>query len=433
MKDRVSSKVLDNGAIRYGVYDESGTLEKYQYLKLEDEPVEEGSALNKANLLPDSVCERFALSSDAEIKDAFNAVFLPRLTVDIGVLEELTLTVTKDDYTITASSNGEQYIVFELPSYGVWTISDGTVNVDYTIDSVSSSTYIWTGSGALDNTSWSVISALSKKGVAENYFAVGDCKKVELNGTVGTLELSNEELYVYILGFNHNSVYEGTGIHFSGFKTAAVDGVDVCLVDGYYGVSGTAATTGKKYFNLNHWSNSIDGGWAGLDARYDILGSTDVAPSGYGSSPTSSRVGYNATIECAKNPVENTLMAALPSDLRSVMQPIVKYSNNVGLSNVQSSVSATVDYLPLPAEFEIFGERKNANIYEQNYQKQYDYFALGNSRIRYKHTGAETSAVWGTRSVYASGTSTVCAVSTGGNNYSNFASSPKGLSPIFKV
>jgi hypothetical protein len=74
MKDRVSSKILDNGAIRYGVYDENGNLEKYQYLKLEDEPVEEGSALNKANLLPDSVCNYIGIDTDSEPADALKAI-----------------------------------------------------------------------------------------------------------------------------------------------------------------------------------------------------------------------------------------------------------------------------------------------------------------------------------------------------------------------
>jgi len=45
--DRVASNVLSNGAIRYGVYDNSGNLLRYEYIKREDEPVEEGTNVNK--------------------------------------------------------------------------------------------------------------------------------------------------------------------------------------------------------------------------------------------------------------------------------------------------------------------------------------------------------------------------------------------------
>jgi hypothetical protein len=438
MKDRVPSKVLDNGAIRYGVYDESGTLEKYQYLKLEDEPIEEGSALNKANLLPDSVCERFALSSDAEIKDAFNAVLLPRLTVDIGVLEELTLTASKDDYTMTASNNG-QYVVFDFPSYGKWTISDGTTSDVIDVQSVTNIEYYWTSPYALNSASWSIISELSKQGTAANYFAVGDCKKVEVNGTVGTLELSNEELYVFILGFNHNSAYEGTGIHFNGFKTKLTDGVQVCLVDSGYS---TGYVDGTKHFNMNHWgptslaypNNTNYGGWGGCDLRYDILGSTDTAPSGYGSIPTTSRTGYNASSTCATKPVANTLMAALPSDLRAVMKPMTKYTDNVGnKSNVASGVSATVDYLVPLAEFEVFGKATRANTYEQNYQKQYDYYAAGNSSIFYRHSNVEKASTCFTRSPYYDSDQYFCLISSSGKTAISYSGYSYGLCPVFKV
>lgn len=47
IKDRVPTRVLDNGAIRYGVYDENGNLIRYEYMKREDEPVEEGTSINR--------------------------------------------------------------------------------------------------------------------------------------------------------------------------------------------------------------------------------------------------------------------------------------------------------------------------------------------------------------------------------------------------
>ena len=47
VKDRIPTNVLSNEAVRYGVYDEEGKLLRYEYMKREDEPVEEGSAINK--------------------------------------------------------------------------------------------------------------------------------------------------------------------------------------------------------------------------------------------------------------------------------------------------------------------------------------------------------------------------------------------------
>lgn len=53
MKDRQPTQVLANGAIRYGIYGADGTLDRYEYMKREDEPTVEGTPLNKANLLSD--------------------------------------------------------------------------------------------------------------------------------------------------------------------------------------------------------------------------------------------------------------------------------------------------------------------------------------------------------------------------------------------
>lgn len=74
MRDRESTKILSNGAIRYGIYDENGTLLRYEYIKLEDEATVEGSIYNRANVLPDDVCEKLNISNLSEPKDAFLAM-----------------------------------------------------------------------------------------------------------------------------------------------------------------------------------------------------------------------------------------------------------------------------------------------------------------------------------------------------------------------
>lgn len=79
MKDHIPTKILANGALRYGVYDDAGTLLRHEYIKPEDEPTEEGDPLCKATLLPDDVVSAVeaalgaSLGSNPQIKDALNA------------------------------------------------------------------------------------------------------------------------------------------------------------------------------------------------------------------------------------------------------------------------------------------------------------------------------------------------------------------------
>ena len=51
MKDRQPTKVLSNGAIRYGIYREDGTLDNNEYMKREHATTIEGTPINKENTL----------------------------------------------------------------------------------------------------------------------------------------------------------------------------------------------------------------------------------------------------------------------------------------------------------------------------------------------------------------------------------------------
>ena len=296
---------------------------------------------------------------------------------------------------------------------------------------ISVSTTIF--SSVLNDNSWDEIRYASDNDLGASIWSVGATKSVALNGTVGTLEL-NTTLWAFILGFNHNAALEGNNrIHFGTFKTAQSSGADVGLVDSGYG---SGYTDGSKRFNMNHWGNYNYGGWRGCDARYDILGSTDVPPQNYGAAKTSGNVGYDASATCATKPVANTLMAALPSELRAVMKPITKYSDNVGggSGNVEGNISASVDYLPLLAEFEIYGVRAYANSYEQNKQVQYTYYANGNSKAKFRHNQPTTSAFAFARSPYYIVSSYFCGVGSSGGSASYFlAYTSRALAPAFAV
>ena len=258
-------------------------------------------------------------------------------------------------------------------------------------------------SSVLNENDWSVIKSVADASQGANYWAVGDRKAVTVNGTVGTQAI-NGTYYVYILGFNHNSSREGTGITFGTFKTALSGGTDICLVDSHYN---DYSTGGQKWFNMNHSSNTNSGGWKGCDLRYDVLGSTNSN-------------NNDAGTTTATSPVSGTLMAALPSDLRAVMKPMTIYTDNTGGgSNTASYVTASVDYLPLLAEFEIFGTRSYANSAEQNYQQQYQYYKNGNSKVKYRHSSTSSTALWWERSPYYNSSSYFCIVYTNGAANSN--------------
>ena len=265
----------------------------------------------------------------------------------------------------------------------------------------------------LNDNSWAAIHSVS--GTGASHWAIGDRKAVTVNGTVGT-QAVNGTYYAYIIGFNHNSSKEGNGITFGTFKTALSGGTDICLVDGNYN---SYSTNGTKYFNMNHSSNTNAGGWKGCDLRYDVLGSTNTNDG-------------DATATTATNPVANTLMAALPSDLRAVMQPMTIYTDNTGGGSDNASyVTKTTDYLPLLAEYEIFGTRTYANSAEKNYQAQYAYYSAGNSKVKYRHSATSSTAWWWERSPRYGSSDFFCLVSTYGDATLTTARYSNGVAPDF--
>ena len=258
-------------------------------------------------------------------------------------------------------------------------------------------------SNTLNSNSWATIKAVSDAGQGDNYWDVGDTKSITINGQVGNTNFSNLSINVYIIGFNHNSAREGSNrIH---FKIGKIGGTQVGLCDSQYGSN--TSTSGA--FTMNT-SNTNSGGWNNSHMRKTVLGSD--------ASPTSPRA--------------NTLLAALPADLRAVMKPITKYSDNTGGgNNTASYVTSTTDYLPLLAEFEIHGARTYANSAEQNYQQQYAYYQAGNSKVHYKHNATGTAADAWCRSVNATNTNIFCRVGTNGNPSYDYANDSWAVAPGF--
>ena len=258
-------------------------------------------------------------------------------------------------------------------------------------------------SNTLNSNSWATIKAVSDAGQGDNYWDVGDTKAITINGNVGNTNFSNLSINVYIIGFNHNSAREGNNrIH---FKIGKIGGTQVALVDSQYG----SGVSSSGYFSMNT-SNTNTGGWANSYHRRTLLGNTGT--------PTS--------------PPSNSLLAAMPADLRAVMKAVTKYSDNTGGgNNTASYVTSTTDYLFELAEFEYHGARTYANSAEQNYQQQYAYYQAGNSKIHYKHNATGTAASVWCRSVYAGGTYGFCLVDANGSANSTGANFSWGVAPGF--
>ena len=257
--------------------------------------------------------------------------------------------------------------------------SDKTINVTVSLPDTS-----------LANNTPDIIAAAAKSGQAANYWSVGDKVGIAVNGSFGGMSYNNT-VYAFILGFNHNSSVEGgNSIHFQFGKTAA--GVDIAFVNSYGSTS-----TG---FCMNT-SNTNSGGWNNSYMRKTIC---------------------------------PAFLAALLTAWQNIIAACTKYSDNTGGgSNTASYVTATSDKIWLLSEMEVQGTRSYANSAEANYQKQYDYYRNGNSKVKYQHTATTSACSWWLRSVYAGNTNYFCRVSADGSANVSNASYSRGFAPGFKV
>ena len=288
---------------------------------------------------------------------------------------------------------------------GALAAGNTTITFSYTEGGVTKTTTqaitVTTINTTLNSNSWATIKAVSDAGKGDNYWDVGDTKTITINGTVQGFTFSNLSIAVFILGFNHNSSREGSNrIH---FQIGKISNKLVGLCDSNYG----------NYVSSGFCMNTEQtnrGGWSDSHMRKTVLGNSG-APS---------------------SPPANSLLAALPADLRAVMKSVSKYSdNNGGGDDTASYVTATTDWLFLLAEFEYHGKRSYANSAEQNYQKQYDYYKAGNSKVHYRHdsTGSAVNA-W-TRSAYSGNGGFFCLVYTDGSPSGDGADYSRALAPGF--
>ncbi len=67
MHNRQGTNDLSNGAVRYGVYNAEGTLLRYEWIKLEDEPLAIETPLVAANMLTNTTADKIWKAGDAPV------------------------------------------------------------------------------------------------------------------------------------------------------------------------------------------------------------------------------------------------------------------------------------------------------------------------------------------------------------------------------
>lgn len=327
-----------------------------------------------------------------------------------------TITITREGTgAISASSNDTQVATTSVSGNVVTVTGVKSGNCVITInvaadtnhtapESQTVNVHVRLISNTLNENTWADIKSVSDAGTGATYWNVGDYKNIQIHGAVQGMSL-NGTMRAFILGFNHNSGKEGSNrIHFQIGKTTS--GTDIAFCDSNYPNTGSS-----QGFRMN-LSNTNSGGWNGSYGRNTLLGNSGT--------PT--------------EPPANSFMAALSLDLRAVMKPVTKYTDNTGGgSNSSGAVTATTDYLFFLAEFEVQGARSYANKYEQNYQAQYDYYKAGNSKVKYRHDATGTAVYHWCRSAACSGSNIFCFVSTDGTAADSYASFSIGLAPGFCV
>ena len=346
------------------------------------------------------------------------------------------VTVSGNVITVTGAANGSATITVKVAAGKNHTApADKTCTVTVQFPSA-----------VLNANDWATIRAVSDAGEGENYWDVGDTKQITIDGTVGSYTFSHLLVDAFIIGFNHNSAKEGTNrIHFQIGKRS---GKDICLCDSNYGQ--VTSSTSSNYFqmmNVSKVGGVILGDAPLSDGGITTLPEVGVGGGGINPLPETTyvtnkggwkdsymRKGILGSSGTPTSPAANSLMAALPSDLRAVMKSVTKYSDNAGEgTNAASNVTATTDYLFLPSGLEINGILLYANSAERNYQKQYDYYTAGNSEVKRNHDSTDVAVNYWSRSVVATSDANFCAIDYRGITIPAAANTSLGIAPIFVV
>ena len=318
-----------------------------------------------------------------------------------------TLYNEENNYTMVAPNTDGSYI-FKVPYQGLWKItvelvatsaSTGQSFTKTRYDMVNVTTLnqqisrtVKVISSVLNECTWDEIQYIADNNLGPDYWSIGDCKEIVLNGPWTHTRYFSQEVYqAFIIGFNHNSTVEGNGITFEIGKVDSASN-DICLfermgVASGYPESGYLGEEPPRYYATNIWmceNNDVPVGWSNSLMRTTFLGGINKLPYDQTTNPTGYKPG--------------SIMSLLSDDLRAVMKKVTKWTDNTG-GTTQSSgnVTATNDYLFLLSGYEVFGTTtgfsgRTCNAYEANKQMQYQYYiTANNTRLKYYNSTDDNS------------------------------------------
>lgn len=188
-----------------------------------DKVVDSASLDSKLTQVADAIRTKGNTSADLQFPSGFISAIQAiqtgtELQIIVSVASGATVTATKGSKVVSGTAvNGT--CTLTVPEEGEWTVSatlGGETSTSNIVNVTSSyDTTLVFASTTLNDNSWETIRGISDAGRGANYWSIGDRKAVTLNGTVGALTLSNFTTYAFIIGFNHNSSFEGANrIHF---------------------------------------------------------------------------------------------------------------------------------------------------------------------------------------------------------------------------
>lgn len=137
MHNRIGTNNLVNGAVRYGVYNAAGQLQRYEYLRLEDEPLAEETPLLAEKLLAAATIPKIWIAGDAPsdptVNQALNKLAEPHYPVGAMLVTARQLTAPWHE------CDGSTFSQTEYPD--LYAVLGGTTlpQVSYSADT---STYI---------------------------------------------------------------------------------------------------------------------------------------------------------------------------------------------------------------------------------------------------------------------------------------------------
>lgn len=456
MRDRISTNTVEvrpgERALRYGIYSETGALLRYEYIRPEDEPLEDGTPIGKETLLNDANALRFGLTDDMATPN--NA---------IGTLADTTPVKAEASHsdgvvTLTSPPNPPK-IIFIAPSdfssSDIFTLNDRELTlmdsnknpldaawlegapVELTI--VGAVGFFRQGGGGGDLGKMFLIQITFSSDFAGNPFTIagGDFTRTKtVPQTLRTMVSVPHGNTIYTITSGGYSVTVAVGATF-GVYSVSLRSISPIFGDNTWEQIGAAADSdsvpdtwlvgdtkdislstgeiltvqiyGKKHDDLT------SGGKSGLTLGLkNLMASTRQMNA-------SNTNGGGFTGSAMYTWLTGTLLAQLPDSLQRILKAVNKKTSAGGQSTTINTNSMKIFLL---SEVECFGATSNSVPGEGSL---YPIFTTATSRIKHLSNGAGAAQEWRLRSPAPTSSISFGAVYTTGISTSTQASTPLGV------